>query len=94
MANHKSALKRMRQNEKRRLHNRIFRSRARTLVKKARIEIAGGDLEAARAATRAAIRDLDKAASRGTIHRNNAARRKSRLMKHLATLEAQSKSAS
>jgi small subunit ribosomal protein S20 len=90
MANHKSALKRIRQNEKRRLHNRIYRSRARTLVKKARLAIGGGnDLEAAREATRVAVRDLDMAASRGTIHKNNAARRKSRLMKQLAALEAQ-----
>lgn len=91
MANSKSALKRQRQNEKRRLHNRIFRTRARTLVKKARTEISAGDLEAAREATRVAVRDLDMAASRGTIHRNNAARRKSRLMHQLAALEARLK---
>lgn len=94
MANHKSALKRQRQNEKRRLHNRVYRNRARTFVKNAREEITGGDLEAAREATRLAVRDLDMAASRGTIHKNNAARRKSRLMKQLAALEAQQKSAS
>jgi small subunit ribosomal protein S20 len=80
----------MRQNEKRRLHNRIYRTRARTLVKRARVEIAGGDLEAAKAAARAAIKDLDMAASRGTIHKRNAARRKSRLMKQLAAMEARS----
>jgi small subunit ribosomal protein S20 len=92
MANHRSALKRFRQSEKRRIHNRIFRTRARTFVKKARAAIASGtDLDAAKEATRAAVRDLDMAASRGTIHPNNAARRKSRLMKQLAALEAQSK---
>lgn len=91
MANHRSALKRLRQNEKRRLHNRMFRNRARTLVKRARVEIESGDLETAKSAARAAIRDLDMAASRGTIHPRNAARRKSRLMKQLAALEAQSK---
>ncbi len=92
MANHKSALKRIRQNDKRRIHNRMYRGRARTLVKTARISIAdGSDLEAARVATRSAIRDLDMAASRGTIHPNNAARRKSRLMKQLAALEAEAK---
>jgi small subunit ribosomal protein S20 len=90
MANHASAIKRNRQNEKRRAHNRIFRTRARTFVKTARAEISGGDLEAAREVTRAAIRDLDMAASRGTIHPNNAARRKGRLMKQLAALEAKS----
>ncbi len=90
MANHKSALKRHRQSEKRRIHNRIYRNRARTLVKKARTIISSGnDVEAARETTRVAIRDLDMAASRGTIHPRNAARRKSRLMKQLAALEAQ-----
>lgn len=89
MANHRSAIKRFRQSEKLRIHNRIFRTRARTLVKKARTAIvSGSDLDAAREATRAAIRDLDMAASRGTLHKNNAARRKGRLMKQLAALEA------
>jgi small subunit ribosomal protein S20 len=92
MANHKSALKRIRQNEKRRIHNRIYRTRARTLVKKARVAIkSGNDIEAAREATRVAIRDLDMAASRGTIHKNSAARRKGRLMKQLSVLEAGTK---
>lgn len=89
MANHKSALKRARQNVKRRVYNRTYRNRARTLVKQARHEIEQGveNLEAARTATRVAARDLDKAASRGIIHKNNASRRKSRLMKQLARLE-------
>ena len=87
MANHKSALKRIRQNEKRREHNRTFRSRARTFVKKARTEITGGDAKAAEEATRLAIQDLDKAASLGVIHKRNAARRKSRLMKQLNALK-------
>ena len=87
MANKKSAIKRMRQNEKRRLHNRIFRGRANTEVKKARLAIESGDLDAARAATQVAIVALDKAAGKGKIHQNNAARRKSRLMKKLAALE-------
>jgi small subunit ribosomal protein S20 len=83
MANHKSAIKRIRQNEKRREYNRTFRNRARTLVKKARIAQTGSDNQSAIEATRIAIQDLDKAASRGVIHPNNAARRKSRLMKRL-----------
>jgi small subunit ribosomal protein S20 len=87
LANHKSALKRQRQNEKRRLYNKMYRSRARTFVKKARTTIASGDVEAAEEATRLAIQDLDRAARRGVIHPNNAARRKSRLMKQLAALE-------
>ena len=88
MANHKSAIKRIRQNEKRRLHNRTFRNRARTLVKQARDAIESGDVEAAREATRRAARDLDKLASRGVVHKRNAARRKSRLMQQLAKLES------
>lgn len=87
MANKPSALKRMRQSEKRRLHNRLFRGRARTEVKKARLAIENGDLEVARAATLDAVSALDKAAIKGIIHQKNASRRKSRLMKQLATLE-------
>ncbi len=86
MATHKSALKRIRQNEKRRLRNRSYRNRARTLVKQAREAIESGDVDGARAATRIAARDLDTLASRGIIHSRNAARRKSRLMKQLARL--------
>ena len=86
MANHKSALKRIRQNEKRRLHNRSYRNRARTLVKQAREAIERGDVDEAREATRMAARDLDTLASRGIIHSRNAARRKSRLMKQLARI--------
>lgn len=89
MANHKSALKRIRQNEKRRQHNRIFRNRARTFIKQARVTIESGDLEKAIEATKVAVRDLDMAASRGVIHPANAARRKSRLMKQLNALQNQ-----
>lgn len=87
MANHKSALKRIIQTEKRRLHNRTIRNRARTMVKQARQAITTGKADDAVEATRRAIRDLDMAASRGTIHPRNAARRKSRLMKQLHALQ-------
>ncbi len=83
MANHKSAIKRMRQSEARRIHNRIWRTRARTFVKKAKVSIEQDELAAAVEATRLAVQDLDKAASRGVIHERNAARRKGRLMKQL-----------
>lgn len=89
MANHKSALKRIRSSEKKRQRNRIVRSRARTEIKKARVMIQDGNLEDARTATLDAIRTLDKAAVKGILHPNNVARRKSRLMKKLAALEAQ-----
>ena len=90
MPNHKSAIKRMKQNEKRRLFNRNYRNRARTLVKKARTAITKGAADAVEA-VRTAIKDLDMAASRGVIHKRNAARRKSRLMKQLAALQPKKK---
>lgn len=89
MANNKSAIKRMRQSEKRRVFNKTYRNRARTLVKKARVALASSkSTAAAEEAVRAAVRDLDTAASRGVIHKRNAARRKSRLMKQLAALKS------
>ncbi len=87
MANTKSAIKRIKQNHKRRLRNRLVTGRARTYVKNARTTIEEGTPTDAHAATMAAIRALDKAAEKGMIHKNNAARRKSRLMRHLAQLE-------
>ena len=89
MANIKSAMKRNRQNIKRRLRNRQFRGQARSYVKQARHALEVGELEAARAETLIAVRALDKAASKGVIHKNNAARRKSRLMKRLSALESE-----
>jgi small subunit ribosomal protein S20 len=90
MANNRSALKRIRQSEKKRIFNRTFRNRARTLVKKARLAIHANkvDVKAAEEATAMAVRDLDMAASKGVLHKRNAARRKSRLMKQLAALKA------
>jgi small subunit ribosomal protein S20 len=90
LANIKSAIKRNKQNEKRRLRNRVYRGRARTFVKDAREKIAAENLEEARTATLLAISTLDKAAEKGILHKNNAARRKSRLMKKLAALESNS----
>ena len=87
MANIKSALKRIRQDEKRRARNRIIRSRTRTFVKNAKQAIAEGDNTEAAKAVQQAISALDKAAQKGVIHRNNAARRKSRLMKRFNALQ-------
>lgn len=83
MANTKSAIKRMRQNEKRRLRNRTVRSRVRTALKTARASVTtpGGE---AQAAVLQAIRTLDKAVTKGVIHRNTAARKKSALARRLA----------
>ena len=73
---------------KKTLRNRPIRTSARTFVKRAQDSIAGGGAEAALADTREAIRVLDKAAQKGVIHRNNAARRKSRLMAKLNQLQS------
>ncbi|MCJ7702819.1 MAG: 30S ribosomal protein S20 [Anaerolineales bacterium] len=89
MANTKSAIKRIRQSEKRRVQNRIYRGSARTFVRKARLAIDSGDVETARAATLQAVSALDKAAQKGVLHDNHASRRKGRLMKSLAALEQQ-----
>ena len=83
MANTKSALKRIRQTEKRRKRNRKVRAETRTYIKQARVQIEEGELEEAQKSVAQAIRALDKAAEKGVLHRNNAARRKSRLMRKL-----------
>jgi small subunit ribosomal protein S20 len=82
VANTKSAIKRMRQNEKRRLRNRMVRSKVRTTIKAARQALAGGEAEA-RTAVADAIRTLDKAVTKGVVHRNTAARKKSALARRL-----------
>ena len=87
MANIKSQIKRNKQNEKRRLRNRVYRGSARTYIKKTHQAIEAGNLEEARAAAKQATSALDKAAEKGVVHKNNAARRKSRLMKRLAAFE-------
>ncbi len=87
MANIKSQIKRNKQNEKRRLRNRNYVGGARTFVKKARLSIEEGEKENAAQATMVAISALDKAAEKGILHKNNAARRKSRLMKRLAAMD-------
>lgn len=89
LANIKSQIKRNKQNEKRRLRNRVYRGRARTYIKKVQQYLDEGDLDQARTATQDAIQALDKAAEKGVIHKNNAARRKSRLMKTLTRAELQ-----
>ena len=79
MPNIKSAAKRVGQDERRRDRNRGYRSAARTAVKRARELVVDGD-PGAHEAVRSAAVALDKAAQRGAIHANNAARRKKRLM--------------
>ena len=83
MANTKSAIKRIRSSEKRRLRNRQVRTQARTYIKNAGALIEAGELEEAQKSVAQAIRALDKAAEKGIIPKNNAARRKSRLLRKL-----------
>lgn len=86
LPNTKSAAKALRRSERRRIRNRMWRSAARTFIKKARKLMEAGDLEAAARAIGDAISTLDRAAAKGVIHKNNAARRKSRLMKRFNLL--------
>ena len=88
MTSSKSAEKRVRTSEKRRLRNKSVRSEVKTKITKAERLIFSGELEAAREAVLAAISSLDKAAEKGIIHPNNAARRKSRLMQKLNQVQA------
>jgi small subunit ribosomal protein S20 len=87
LANIKSAIKRNKQNEKKRLRNRVVRGSTRTFIAKAHKSLTEGKDESAEA-VKLAISSLDKAAIKGVIHKNNAARRKSRLMKRLNATQA------
>ncbi|MBI4770727.1 MAG: 30S ribosomal protein S20 [Chloroflexi bacterium] len=87
MANTTSAKKRIRSTARRTGYNILIRSRSRSAVKRARLALAAEELAGARKATLAAIGELDRAAQKGVIHPNNAARRKSRLMKKLNALQ-------
>jgi small subunit ribosomal protein S20 len=90
MANTKSAIKRVRVEEKRRVRNHAIKSRVRTFVTKARkaIEAAPGEADTIET-LRLAMSELDKAVTKGVLHRNNAARRKSRLAQRLNKLQAE-----
>ncbi|MCF8053429.1 MAG: 30S ribosomal protein S20 [Desulfobacterales bacterium] len=77
MANHKSALKRAKQNEERKLHNKAVRTRVRSAVK----EVRSASPEAAAEALLAAQSTIDRAAKKGVLHRKNASRKISRLHK-------------
>jgi len=80
VANHKSAIKRIRRNERAHQHNRLVITSMRTHLKGARAKLTGSSEADAQAALRKAVSALDHAAQKGVVHRNNAARRKSRLM--------------
>ena len=86
MANHKSAEKRVRQNAARNEINRSNRSKLRTQIKKLRTALAGHDKAASQELLNPTVSLIDKAVNKGIIHRNTAARYKSRLTKHVSEL--------
>ena len=86
MANIKSQIKRNRQNEKRRLRNKSVKSSLKTAIRKFREAADAGDVATATDLMKSASRQLDKAASKGIIHANQAANRKSALAKRTAAL--------
>jgi small subunit ribosomal protein S20 len=86
MANHKSAEKRVRQNEKRNLINRSNRSKLRTQIKSLRNALTHTDKAQSTELLNPTVSLIDKAVNKGLIHKNTAARHKSRLTKHVANL--------
>ena len=86
MANIKSQIKRNLQNEKARLRNKSVKSALKTAIRKFNAAAAGGDAEAAATLLREASRKLDVAASKGVIHKNQAANRKSAIAKRLESV--------
>ena len=89
MANHKSALKRHKQSEVKRARNASIKSNLKSAVKKVTEATGAGDAEAARKNLPAAISLIDGAVTRGVLHRNNAARRVSRLTKAVNSAKAE-----
>ena len=88
MANHKSALKRARQSEERRQRNRARKTRMKNVVKAVEQAIATNDRDLAVERLKEAVSIIDKTASKGVIHRNKAARKISRLTRHVNDLAA------
>lgn len=88
MANSPQAKKRARQNDKARQHNASLRSMVRTYIKKVNAAIVAGDVEAAKTAYTAAVPVIDRIADKGIIHKNKAARHKSRLNAQIKALAA------
>jgi small subunit ribosomal protein S20 len=88
MAHHKSAIKRIRQTERRTEANRARRSRIRTYVKKVEVAIASGDAKAAREALLAAQPELDRGVSKGVLAKNTVARKLSRLSVRVKALQS------
>jgi len=89
LASHKSAIKKARQIEKRYKRNRFYRTRVKNVIKEVRLAVASKSLEEAEKALNKAIPIISKAASKGVLHRRNAARKISRLMKKVNILKQQ-----
>jgi small subunit ribosomal protein S20 len=87
VANIKSQIKRNKTNEKARLRNKAVKSSLKTAIRKAREAVTAGDLEKATVAAREASKKLDKAVSKGVIHKNAAANKKSALARKVAALQ-------
>ena len=88
MANHKSAEKRNRQSQVRRIRNRVNKTRMRNAIKSVDAAIVAGSQEDAQAALKTAIPVIAKTASKGTIHKKNASRKVSRLTKRVNKMQA------
>ncbi len=88
MANHKSALKRAKQSEERRLRNRSRKTRMKNVIKDLHDALSSGNPEAAAERLRKAVAEIDKTASKGVIHKNKASRTISRLTKRVNALGA------
>ncbi|HCU81084.1 MAG: 30S ribosomal protein S20 [Chloroflexi bacterium] len=86
MANIRSAKKRIRSDARKTIRNRAKKSDLNTSIRNAREALLGNDFELAQEEVMSAVSKLDRAAEKGVIHRNNAARRKSRLMRNLAKI--------
>lgn len=91
MPNTKSAKKQARVSQRKQLRNKSVRSQSKTLIKKAESLIFSGQVKEAEDGAKTAVSSLDRAASKGILHPNNAARRKSRLMKKLNQAQADKK---
>jgi len=91
LATHKSAIKRAKQSEARRLRNRVRKTRVKTAVKEVRTALENKSVEEAQAALQQAIPIIDKAASKGSLHHRTAARKIARLSKQVHALTAEEK---
>jgi small subunit ribosomal protein S20 len=88
LATHKSAIKRNRQNAKKALINQMRRTRIKNITKEVLAAVESGDQDAAQEALKKAVPLIQRAASRGTLHRNTASRKISRLSKQVNTIAA------